>query len=91
MEVQSAWRYFVTYPIKFFEQKSVQDILNAQHDSQQKLQVLYPLLMFYPWTPKSDDTDIPMQPLVAFQRGQFNKIPVMLGTVKEEVNMAIIL
>jgi len=42
------------------------------------------LKLFLPWTPAINKHDIHEQPLEAFHKGSFHKMPIMLGTVAEE-------
>ncbi|EGC34913.1 hypothetical protein DICPUDRAFT_34242 [Dictyostelium purpureum] len=64
--------------------KSAEDILLAQNKSQNHFSVFQPLLTFLPWTPVVDGKLITDQPLSLIQKGQYNKVPVLLGTVRNE-------
>eukprot|EP01132_Coremiostelium_polycephalum_P007537 gene7537-9265_t len=64
--------------------KSVEDILNAQNTSENGFSVFSPLLNFLPWTPVVDGKLILDQPLTLIQQGQFNQVPVLMGTVRDE-------
>eukprot|EP01133_Synstelium_polycarpum_P003717 gene3717-4285_t len=67
-----------------FRSKSIDEIIVAQNVSENAFNVLHPMLTFLPWTPVIDDHLIPDQPLALIQLGAFNKVPVLLGTVRDE-------
>ncbi|EGG13274.1 putative cholinesterase [Cavenderia fasciculata] len=64
--------------------QSVDSILVAQNTSENSFNVFHPLLTFLPWTPVVDGDIIPDQPLALLEKGQFNKVPTMIGTVHDE-------
>lgn len=67
--------------------KPFQDVLDAQlKTSNSFLPLPQPFKHSYTWSPNVQDRDgtIPMQPLQAFLSGKFTKVPMMLGTDKEE-------
>lgn len=64
--------------------KSVDAIVAAQQASQDVINIVKPIELFYPWVPTIDNVMIKSQPIDAFQRGQFHQMPIMLGSVSEE-------
>ncbi|KYQ90474.1 putative cholinesterase [Tieghemostelium lacteum] len=63
---------------------SVDDILQAQNKSDNTFTPFAPLLTFLPWTPVVDGKLITDQPIKLIQEGNYNKVPVLLGTVHDE-------
>jgi len=45
--------------------------------------------MFYPWTPMVDGIRVDDQPLYAFEKGNFARVPIVVGNVEEEALMFI--
>ncbi|GAM26595.1 hypothetical protein SAMD00019534_097700 [Acytostelium subglobosum LB1] len=64
--------------------KTVDEITIAQNTSENSFSVLHPLFAFLPWTPIVDGKLILDQPLAMLEKGNFNKVPVLMGTVQEE-------
>ncbi|EFA75987.1 putative cholinesterase [Heterostelium album PN500] len=64
--------------------KTGEEIFIASNNTMNKVNILHPLFSFLPWTPVIDGALIPDQPLALIEKGQFNKVPVMLGTVFDE-------
>lgn len=77
--------------------KSVDEIITAQVAAEKYLTLTKPLEMFLPWTPtrtfliffllifRVDGVQFTMQPLNAFALGHYQKMPMIVGCVSEEV------
>jgi carboxylesterase type B len=64
---------------------NVSDILAAQKEAGSHIDFPSDILdIFMPWTPNVNGDDFPTAPLVAFTSGNFNKVPLMIGTVLNE-------
>jgi carboxylesterase type B len=59
-------------------------IIAAQKKAGNVVDPLYPILLFYPWTPTVDGELVHGQPLDEIAAGRFNRVPVALGTVRDE-------
>ncbi|EAL61656.1 hypothetical protein DDB_G0291344 [Dictyostelium discoideum AX4] len=64
--------------------KNQEELLLAMNISQNHFNVLAPLLTFLPWTPVVDGVLITDQPLALIQKGDYNKVPIIVGTVRNE-------
>lgn len=64
--------------------QSIDQILVSQKKSQNQIPYLHPLELFLPWTPLVDGHILPQNPFDAFQSGNFNEIPLIIGTVKND-------
>ncbi|KAF2068395.1 hypothetical protein CYY_010279 [Polysphondylium violaceum] len=64
--------------------KTADEIVIAQNSSENYFDVFAPILTFLPWTPIVDGQLITDQPLALMEKGQFHKVPVILGTVHNE-------
>lgn len=71
----------------------VSAVIQAQDISQKHLNILKPIEEFYPWTPTVDGIEITGQLLDVLSSGPSNymNVPLILGTVSEEVYMFIFL
>jgi len=69
--------------------KTVDQVLDAQEQSQGWVPISDPLSSFLPWTPLIDGEDIKMHLLEAFNSGNFNRVPIILGHVNDEALMFI--
>jgi carboxylesterase type B len=64
--------------------KSSAEVLAAAKQAQGGLNLLNPLLSFYPWTPVVDGDQVPGEPLDVLGSGKVPAKPVLMGTVKQE-------
>eukprot|EP00029_Vermamoeba_vermiformis_P012182 TRINITY_DN69_c0_g1_i1.p1 TRINITY_DN69_c0_g1~~TRINITY_DN69_c0_g1_i1.p1 ORF type:complete len:524 (-),score=111.34 TRINITY_DN69_c0_g1_i1:32-1603(-) len=71
--------------------KSVNDILVAQNKVANHLPILHPLQLFMPWTPVINGIDFTNDMWTAVSSGNFNKVPLLIGTVSEEALMFVYL
>lgn len=62
---------------------SIADVLEAQGKSY-RIPIDGPLQIFIPWLPYADGTIIPDQPLAGYAKGNYNPVPVIMGTVQDE-------
>jgi carboxylesterase type B len=69
------------------QNKTIDEILNAQAAAEDHINLFSPLGMFMPWSPVVDNMIILEQPLVAFYGGHFKPVPLMIGTVLDEGTM----
>lgn len=63
---------------------SWEEVVAAQTSAQQKIYVSRPLSAFYPWTPHVDGVELTADPLTMMQRGQYSKVPLIIGHVLQE-------
>eukprot|EP00163_Fabomonas_tropica_P022414 TRINITY_DN3908_c0_g2_i1.p1 TRINITY_DN3908_c0_g2~~TRINITY_DN3908_c0_g2_i1.p1 ORF type:complete len:436 (+),score=135.35 TRINITY_DN3908_c0_g2_i1:312-1619(+) len=61
-----------------------QDVAAAEKKAQGGLNLLNPLLSFYPWTPIVDGVELTDQPMTIYAEGKGPKTPVIYGTVEQE-------
>ncbi|EGD72819.1 cholinesterase [Salpingoeca rosetta] len=59
-------------------------VVTAQMTAQNKIWLDRPLVMFFPWTPTVDGKLLPADPLTAIGKGEYNKVPVVIGNVGQE-------
>ena len=59
-------------------------VIAAEVTAQNKIWLDRPLVMFFPWTPNVDGKLLPNDPLTAISKGEYNKVPVVMGNVAEE-------
>ena len=64
--------------------KTMEEVIVADKAASGKLNLLAPLSSFYPWTPLVDGTVLTDQPWRLYQQGNYNKVPVIMGTVSQE-------
>jgi len=79
------------YDLECLRSKDIEVLVAAQGTSQKWLNYLKPLESFLPWTPTIDGEILTQQSLDAFRNGDYEDIPMIVGTVSEEVFMFIYL
>jgi len=68
---------------------SLDKILDAQDIINKNVNFESVLESFYPWTPIIDGVDVTVNPLVGFQSGNYQKVPIMIGSVNNEATLFI--
>ncbi len=72
--------------------KTVDEILSAQVAAEDANHNLFHLILnFLPWTPAIDGKHLTQNALDAFQKGELNNVPILMGTTSEEGNMFVYL
>jgi len=86
-QVQKRFAFYLNCSFDDFDcmrAASVDDVLEAQDYAQNTLNNTNILTLFYPWTPIVDGVTIKEQPVTAFRNGNYQKKPILMGTVLEE-------
>jgi len=66
---------------------SIDAILDAQHKSGEIFNIHDLLQIFYPWTPATQTSLLPHEPLTLLMQGKAAPVPLLAGTVNEEARL----